>query len=224
MSGVLVVFSGLDGAGKSTQIERLTAHLHSQGHRPAIIWTRGGYTPLFSAAKTALRRLSRGRALPQAGPSQRRDQAMARPAVRRLWLVLATLDLLWIYGMQVRWQRWRGRAVICDRYLGDTEIDFRLNFPQERFDRFLLWRLLRWIAARPDASFLLVIPVEESVRRSRLKDEPFPTPPSLLAQRLTWYEALAGQGRWDYVLDGRRPARELAAGIAAVVAAVQEQD
>lgn len=223
MSGLLVVFSGLDGAGKSTQIDRLAAHLHGQGRPPVIYWTRGGYTPLFSAAKAALRRLSRGHAVPQAGPSVERDQAMARPGVQRLWLALAMLDLLWIYGVQVRWQRWRGRAVICDRYLGDTEIDFRLNFPQQRLDRWPLWRLLRRATPQPDASFLLLIPVDESLRRSRLKDEPFPAPPDLLARRLHWYEALAGQGTWRHVLDGRRPADVLAAGIAAVVGAAQER-
>lgn len=222
MSGILVVFSGLDGAGKSTQIQRLVEHLRSQGRSPVVYWTRGGYTPLFSAAKSALRGLSRGRAVPQAGPSQQRSQALARPGAQRLWLALAMLDLLWVYGVQVRWQRWRGRTVICDRYLGDTEIDFQLNFPQQRFQRSLLWRLLVRATPRPDASFLLLIPVGESVRRSQLKHEPFPTPPDLLAQRLRGYESLAGRSLWQVVLDGRQPVDELAAGIASAVHAAQE--
>lgn len=223
MSGILIVFSGLDGAGKSTQIQRLVERLRSQGQSPVIYWTRGGYTPLFSAVKAALRRLSRGRAVPQAGPSQQRSQALARPAVQRLWLALAMVDLLWIYGVQVRWQRWRGRVVLCDRYLGDSELDFRLNFPQQPFQRWLLWRLLAWATPQPDASFLLLIPVEESIRRSQMKHEPFPTPPDLLAQRLRGYETLAGRGLWQMVLDGRQPVDDLATGIALAVDAAQER-
>lgn len=223
MSGILIVFSGLDGAGKSTQIERLAERLRREGHNPLVIWTRGGYTPLFSAVKAALRRLSRGRAVPPAGPSQQRKEAMARPGTRRLWLALAMLDLLWVYGVQVRSQRWRGHAVICDRYLADSELDFRLNFPQERFDRSLLWRLLVWATPRPDISFLLLIPVEESMRRAQLKHEPFPTPPDVLAERLRGYETLASRGLWRYVLDGGRPLDELADGIAAAVDAAQDR-
>lgn len=220
MTNLLVAFSGLDGAGKSTQIALLAAHLRSQGQDPVVIWTRGGYTPLFSALKKLLRRLSGERMVPQAGPSQQRSQTMAQPAILRLWLSLAMLDMMWVYGARVRTERWRGRPVICDRYLWDTEIDFRLNFPQARFDRWLIWRLLVRITPRPDAAFLLSIPVDVSVHRSRLKDEPFPTPPELLAWRTEIYD-IAAQRDSLLVLDGERPADQLASEILATLATVQ---
>jgi thymidylate kinase len=211
--GLLITFSGLDGAGKSTQIALLMKRLHRDGREPRYVWTRGGYTPLLERLKGLLRRLP-GRIVPPSGHNPQRTQAFRRGWVRRLWLALALLDLVWLYGVRVRWWRWRGRNVICDRYLWDTQMDFRLNLPQENVENKWLWRLLARVTPKPDAAFLLLVPVEESVRRSDVKGEPFRDTPEVLAQRLTLYEAWARQDerRW-HVLDGRRPVDELASGV-----------
>ena len=124
--------------------------------------------------------------------------------MRRLWLSLALLDLLWVYGVQIRWHRYRGRLVLCDRYLWDTAIDFRLNFPQEKLDHYWLWRLLERISPQPDAAFLMLLSVEESVRRSEMKGEPFPDPPDVLRQRLAYYQDLIPRVPF-HVLDGSQP-------------------
>jgi len=109
---MVIVFSGLDGAGKSTQIELLLEYLRQQGQRPVYLWVRGEYTPVFSAVKAFVRRLSGGRVVPPSGHSTARTQAMGQPWKRRLWLTLALLDLVLVYGVQVRWWRWRGRSVV----------------------------------------------------------------------------------------------------------------
>ena len=214
--GQIIVFSGLDAAGKSTQIELLLAHLRQKGRQPVYLWTRGGYTPLFEWVKGMLRRV-RGSALPPPGHNPQRARAFGTPWVRRLWLTLAQLDLLWVYGVQVRWWRGRGRAVVCDRYLEDTLIDFRLNYPQENVAGWWLWRMLARLTPTPDAAFLLLVPVEESLRRSDAKGEPFRDPPEVLAQRLAHYESLARDGHWQ-VLDGRRAIEDLAGAIRQAVA------
>ena len=206
---MLIVFSGIDGAGKTTQIERLLAQLRDEGRAPVYLWSRGGYTPLFNALKSLLRRLSGKRLVPESGRSPQRKRSLSRPVVRKVWLTLALLDLILLYGLVLRWWRWRGRPIVCDRYLWDTLVDFRLNFPQEQVETWLLWRLLRRAAPRPDAAFLLLVPVEESVRRSHLKDEPFPDSPDVLAKRLGQYQTLAEKGHWQ-VLDGRRAIDDLA--------------
>jgi thymidylate kinase len=215
--GLVITFSGLDGAGKSTQIELLMKQLHRNSREPQYVWTRGGYTPLFERLKGLLRRLP-GRIMPPSGHNPQRTQTFRRGWVRRLWLTLALLDLVWTYGVQVRWWRWRGRNVICDRYLWDTQMDFRPNFPQDNVENWWLWRLLARVTPKPDAAFLLLVPVKESVRRSDVKREPFRDAPEVLAQRLAWYEACAQQheSRW-HVLDGHCPVDELAAEIWATV-------
>ncbi|HZK14320.1 MAG TPA: hypothetical protein VFC55_07360 [Desulfobaccales bacterium] len=201
--GSLITFSGLDGAGKSTQIALLTDYLVKSGRNPVCIWTRGGYTSVLQGLKTLSRRFLH-RKLPPSGNSPQRSQAFSKWWVRRLWLSLALLDLLWVYGVQIRWHRYRGRLVLCDRYLWDTAIDFRLNFPQEKLDHYWLWRLLGRISPQPDASFLMLLTVEESVRRSEIKGEPFPDSPEVLRQRLAYYQDLIHRVPF-HVLDGSQP-------------------
>lgn len=209
MPGHLITFSGLDGAGKSTQIDLLRETLRRHGREPLYLWARGGYTPLFSRAKELLRRSSGARVLPSGGDTAQRQQALGRPAVRRLWLTLAILDLALLYGGRVR--RWlqQGRVVICDRYYWDTLLDFQLNFPEEDAGRWPLWRLLERVSPQPDLRIMALIPVAESLRRSVQKGEPFPDSAARLQQRLAAYEALAAEGEW-LVLDGRLPVDELA--------------
>ena len=57
--------------------------------------------------------------------------------------------------------------IICDRYLIDTLIDFKIAFPKEKLETKILWRLLELIALKPDFNFVCTIPVSESVVRSR---------------------------------------------------------
>jgi dTMP kinase len=219
--GSLITFSGLDGAGKSTQIALLTDHLNRNGARPLYIWTRGGYTAVLQGLKTLSRRILHGR-LPHSGNSPQRSDAFSQGWVRRLWLYLAWLDLLWVYGVQIRWQRYRGRQVLCDRYVWDTAIDFRLNFPQEKLDDYWLWRLLGRISPRPDASFLMLLTVDESVRRSEMKGEPFPDPPEVLGQRLASYHDLIPRVPF-HVLDGSQPITALFQQILTHLAQVQRR-
>ena len=211
-TGTLIVFSGLDGAGKSTQIRLLMERLESEGRAPVCLWTRGGYTSGFNALKSALRRLSRGRAVPESGRTPQRERAFEKSATRRAWLALALLDLLRVYAVQVRLRLWRGQTIICDRYLWDTLVDFRLNFPRESVERSLLWRALGRLTPSPDAAFLMLVPVEESIRRSDLKGEPFRDSVETLGRRLAQYESLAREGGW-HTLDGRRAVHDLASEI-----------
>lgn len=183
---MLITFSGLDGAGKSTQIQRLEQWCERNNKKVVCLWARGGYTPGFEWLKKMLR-LFLGRRLPPPGTSAVRLEKLARPRVARIWLGLAMVDLMLYWGIYLRYQRLRGRAVICDRYLDDTRLDFRRNFPAILFERSVLWRLLTWITPRPDASFLLWVQVAESLRRSREKGEPFPDDEPTLAWRLAAY-------------------------------------
>ena len=68
MSGSLFVFSGLDGAGKSTQIDLLTARLRQDGTRSQVLWSRGGYTPGMLLLKRIARRLLGKSRVPAPGP------------------------------------------------------------------------------------------------------------------------------------------------------------
>ena len=127
------------------------------------------------------------------GRTEEHKRAFGNPLIRKLWLLIAILDLILVYGLYIRICRMVGYVVIADRYLRDTRIDFRLNFPEEDIDHWMLWKLLEWITPKPDAAFLLLIEVEECLRRSELKNEPFPDSVDVLKKRLFLYKSLAGQ-------------------------------
>jgi thymidylate kinase len=215
---MLIVFSGVDGAGKSTQIQLTERELAARGLSPVRFWARGGYTPGFALLKALLRRI-RPQAMPKAGASVERTKKLQSPMIRRVWLMIAMGDLLLCYAVWLRFMMWNGRAVLCDRYIEDTYLDFQRNFPSDRFAEWPLWKLLLAAVPRPDVRFLLLVPPEESARRSRLKNEPFPDSPETLNWRHVRYVEIARSGGW-VVLDCLRPLDEIQAVIHSVLSGV----
>lgn len=199
----LVIFSGTDGAGKSTQIELLSSRIEQAGKHVLRIWARGGYTPLFRFMKHIYRRFA-GSELNRAGPSEERTRKFQSRLVRRVWLSIAILDLTLFYSVWMRLARIGSDYILCDRYIEDTLLDFQRNFPQEDVSRWLLWRLLTWSAPQPDHRFLFIVPPDVSERRSRQKNEPYPDSSETLEWRYSRYTGMSESGCWC-VIDGRDP-------------------
>ena len=82
----------------------------------------------------------------------------------------------------------------------DTNIDFKLTYPMEKTDTWLLWRVLNYMALKPDFHFVSTIPVQESVVRSKFKFEPYPDSPEVLNLRLDLYnEELRQDNRLNFI-------------------------
>ena len=183
---MLLTFGGLDGAGKSTHINLLVDWLESHGCKVDRLWARGGYTPGFELIKRFLRNLL-GKRLPAPGKTVSREKKLARLWVAKLWLTIAIIDLILFWGVFLRFQRFKGHIIVCDRYLDDTRLDFKQNFPHVDFEEMFIWQLLEWMIPRPDVSFLLWVSVNESIERGLLKNEPFPDDSKTLEWRLSSY-------------------------------------
>ena len=208
--GFLVALSGIESSGKSTQRELLVEYLRARDVEPVCVWSRPGYSSRLRVGKRLLRALrggrrsARDRAPNAPGRYPRRAETLGSPLRRWGWLTLALLDLIWLHGLRLRLSRASGRALLCDRYLLDSLVDFRVYFPDDRVEERWLCRLWRALAPRPDAAFCLLIPAEESLRRSRDRKRRHWETLEVLERRLEAYRTLARELGVP-VLDGREP-------------------
>ena len=207
MTKKFIALSGIDGAGKSTQLELIKAHLENQGDEVIYLWTRGGNTPGTNAVKAMLRKFA-GKKLPPSGHSDKRDLILSQGWVQRLWLALAIVDLLRIYGFCIRWWLFLGKSVVCDRYLWDSLIDFKVMFPSINIEQWLLWKILVWCTPVPSRSVLLMIPLKISEARCLQKYEPFPDTPERRKQRYHFYKVASKLDYWD-AIDSTRPVNKV---------------
>lgn len=171
--GKILTFSGIDCSGKSTQIDLLEKQFINKKWRVKKIWSRGGYTPIFTVLKKILRIVLGSKVIP-VGQNSKREKAFNNSLVKHLWFIMSIADLAVLYGVWFRWLKVTGYIVIADRYLYDTEIDFELNFLRDKIAKTIYWKVLKMFTPHPDLSFLLTIPYEESIRRATAKNEPFP--------------------------------------------------
>jgi len=198
----MIAFSGLDGAGKSTQIDLVAEKYRSAGSKSLILWARGGYTPgmkfiknLFKISKQTSKKENNKRA-------DSREKSFSNPIIRKVWLTLSILDLILLYGFYIRIKEVFGVKIICDRFIYDTLLDFELNFPNEKIKNWILWKLLIFISVKPDKHFVITIPVSESQVRSKLKNEPFPDSKEVLESRLKDYMKYVASDKKVIHLDG----------------------
>lgn len=203
---MLISFSGIDGAGKSTMISLLREDLDRRGLRSKMIWARGGWTPGLEIVKSLVRTDGR---MTTSERAAYREGIHADPRKRRLLLIGAILDLYFYFGVYYRFVNYLRGIVICDRYIWDTYIDFKINYSEFDFERWILWEVLLKVFPRPKRSFLLLISEEESLRRCVLKGDDFFEKRDVRDEKVRLYRALAEKGLWDMVLDGGRPKDEV---------------
>ena len=175
---VLITFSGLDGAGKSTLIEFLTTTLEGR-HQPVTVLHLNDQVGVYAFLRGLRNRL---RGAPDdelvPGAPDPKSQKLQRPAPRGLRGALSRLRtaLLWNKGLRrllypldlaifvcyrAYLERARGRVLIMDRYFYDTLVDLTNGRPGP-------WtRLLERLTPRPTVPVFLDITPEESFRRKR---------------------------------------------------------
>jgi len=183
----IIAFSGLDGAGKSTQINLLKNKLIDNGNKVLVFWSRGGYTPGFQKLKDILRFILKSK-ISKPGKTKSREQALKQGIISKMWFSIALIDLIFFYSIYLRIKYLLGFHIILDRFIIDTEIDFKLNFPNVNYRNYLLWKILKKTSIKPHVNLILLISVEESKKRSLTKNEPFPDSVKVLNDRLTHYK------------------------------------
>lgn len=203
---IMISFSGIDGAGKSTQIELLKDYYDYTGKRYKVIWGRGGWTPGLELIKKIVRT---DKKLDAKGKEKYREKIHANPKLQKILLIGAILDLFLYFGIYYRLCGFLGREVICDRYIWDTYADFKVNYSRFQFENWLIWKLLLVFIPYPRKSFILVISPEESIRRGLLKREAFMENLAIKSKKIQEYYKLIDAGKWTDILDGNQSAEKI---------------
>lgn len=195
MTRRLIVVSGVDCVGKSTQIEMLRAAEELRGAAVQVVWHRPGYSPALDLLRRLVRRVH-PKALPTTADAAARERFFSNSRARRLWATIAVLDTLLRYALALRFYLLLGRVVVCDRYMEDGVLDLRLRFPELNVERWLLTRLTRLAIPRPDLHFLLTIPRATMLQRMDSKREPYPDPSDVRDRRYAEYTQMARSGEF----------------------------
>lgn len=199
---MLITFSGLDGAGKSTLIDWLKGELERR-HRAVTVLHMTDNVGVYAAVRAlrdGLRHLTgRGQGAATAerprmagevprqnahGPLARRVRAFAwwvRDAL--LWnkpirRVLYPIDLLVFQAIRFYVETLRGRVLVTDRYFYDTLVDVADD------GRWFWVRFLEHLTPSPDVPVFLEISPEESFARKGEYTVPY------LARRRAAYGAV----------------------------------
>lgn len=195
----MITFSGIDCSGKSTQLDLIKTELEKKGIKSRMIWSRGGYTPWIEAFKNLVRRetVYEGNGISDS------KTVCGSSSKARLLLWASICDLIRYYGIVYRFIEWSGTLILCDRYIWDTYVDFKIKYAGVVFEKWLCWRIMLKLIKKPDCSIIFTIPAEESMRRSNLKNDKHSEPEEIRRNRIAMYENLVKNGNWQYVIDAQ---------------------
>jgi thymidylate kinase len=163
-SSRFVSFSGIDGAGKSTQIGSLRTYLEQAGLRVRIITFWDDVACLTRMRETAGHKLFKGEkgvGSPEK-PIERRDKNVRSPLMSLIRLFLYSLDAVSLHFTVNRVLRGDADFVICDRYAYDELANLSLR---RLAARMFVWLIMK-IVPSPDVSYFLdADPIQARARK-----------------------------------------------------------
>ena len=164
MKSVLITFSGIDGAGKTTQIEKLRDYL-AQAGVPVCQLTFWDDVVLFRDVRSGFSRAvlqSDGAIGTPERPAQRRDKNTQAWPLLMGRSVLHLFDVLHLRRIVKRARAEAAGVIIFDRYIYDQ----LAALPMDRWLPRSYARLLLSIAPKPELSYLLdAVPEEARARK-----------------------------------------------------------
>jgi thymidylate kinase len=148
---VLITLSGLDGCGKTTQIQQIQTFLHGQGYRTRPLhivrwsWVNHLGEMFIKQIKDQ----------PVAGPAKSDDAKWRWPRLAMMIVDVTRFWLLWLYVKA------RGEVLLCDRYFYDLGVQaIYTKVMSPRLAKFY-WRMV----PKPTAAFWLLVPPDIAQQR-----------------------------------------------------------
>ena len=174
--GELITLGGLDGSGKTSHARALSEALTVSGIAHRVVWSRRGCSPLYRTvsriAKAILRpgRRSSAHGDGSGGLVSSERRGVRAALAQAAWSWFNVFDMLAVYFFRVRLPLWRGKVVICDRYVHATAVELASRLPRgNRLARAPIG-LLCALSPRPRQAYLL--DVEPEVAFQRTPDSP----------------------------------------------------
>ena len=167
----IIAICGIDGSGKTTQIELLEKYLKHGGFRVKRVWFR--WTAFLSYPFLALCRLlgyTKWKTISRSNVRYADRRFYMNMALARLWPWLFALDTLLYSILQIKAQRILGYTILCDRFIPDIIVDLICETKDYQLPKRLAGRLL--LSLIPKDSKLIIIDVNESIAYNRKHDIP----------------------------------------------------
>jgi thymidylate kinase len=172
--GAIVTFSGLDGAGKSSQTTMLKQALEREEIEAVIEWVPVAINPSIEHMKGAVKRLLGVLSGAKAGEVDRDAHPVAQdpgkrlvqtsPLVRHVWSSIVTLLNVFSHWQAFLRHYTAGNVVIFDRYALDSAVRLDTWYGHLGSVEFQSW-LIRKLSPRPLCSYFLDVPAERALAR-----------------------------------------------------------
>ena len=197
--GILVAFSGVDGSGKSTQVDLLEKSFEKINI--SVLRIRSRWRPVLSLPLLVImRRLGYASVHRAGGVYIVETRLPSRGGLTSLWCILTQVENIVKTGVKLVFPLLLGRTVICDRYALDMVVDGMAGLHDTPGHTRLGFRLLQ-LLPMPNFAFFMDIDPEVAFRRK-------PDLPGLedYVERLRLYRELSS--RWGVIIVDARVSPE----------------
>lgn len=204
---MVVSVSGIDSAGKSTQIDLLKRYCDEHNLINSVKWSKARATPGVEFIKHLVRR---DKHMTYEEKLQNRERIFANSKKKKLLLFASLFELCFYWGIYFRILKARYKCLILDRYLWDSYAEIKADFYGIDFQKWLLWKFLVRAALKPDCSILLIVPLEVSLSRDIEKADMNVDNPAVIdsierkTEKINTYFELIKENRWGCVIDGTK--------------------